>query len=87
MSTTHTTHADVDPSGIEITNHAEWRAVHRLGIIERTRDRLRELVERAEPSELDYGPGSRGWEVGNVVVITDTGGETVKTVFETEGDR
>jgi len=87
MTTNHTTHDAIDPSGIEISNHAEWRAVHRLGIIERTRDRLRELVERAEPSELDYGRGSRGWEVGDVVVITDTRGDTVKTVFEAEGER
>ena len=86
MSTTNTRDA-IDPSGIEISNHAEWRAVHRLGIIERTRDRLRELFERAEPSDLDYGRGSRGWEVGDVVVITDTRGDTVKTVFETEADR
>jgi hypothetical protein len=85
MSTTNTTHA-VDPSSIEVSNHAEWRGVHRLGIIERTRDRLRELVERAEPSDLDYGPGSRGWRCGDVVVITDLHAETIKTVV-VEADR
>ena len=87
MSANNTTHDAIEPNRIRITQHAEWRAVHRLGIIERTRDRLRELVERAEPSDLDYGRGSRGWEVGDVVVITDSRGDTVKTVFETEGDR
>jgi len=81
MSTANTK-AAIDPSGIEISNHAQLRVMQRLGVIERATQYVRELLEDARLDATEDVPGAQAWRVGDVVVVVDPHNEVVQTVFE-----
>jgi len=77
----------VDPSRIEISNHAELRAMMRLGVVERTRDYLRELLDEAEVEEVDHVTDAQAWRVGDVTIVVDPYDEVATTVLPPEAGR
>lgn len=77
----HETHHDtVDARRIAVSNHAELRAMQRLGVIEGTADVVRDLLERAEQVDT-YGYEGVLWRAGDVLIITDRAGSVVQTVL------
>lgn len=74
-----------DTSGIRITKHAQFRAMQRLGAIERPAGRLRELLWEAEQIGVNDYTGDRIWRVGDITIFTDSRNEVVKTVVRSLG--
>ena len=72
---------------IGISNHAKLRAMQRLGVIDRTADHIRELLDRAEKVDVPFVDGGAAWKVGNIYIVTDRDATVVQTVFEKEADR
>lgn len=69
-----------DTSGIRISRHAQFRAMQRLGAIERPAGRLRELLWQAELVGVTDYTGAHIWRVGDITIFTDSRDEVVKTV-------
>jgi hypothetical protein len=77
----------VDINGIDISNHARLRVMQRFGVVERAAEYVRELLDRAEPADVDYVEDAQAWRVGSITIVVDTDGEVVQTVFEREVSR
>jgi hypothetical protein len=73
----------VDTSGIDISHHAAIRAATRLGAV-RARDRIRSLLDRAEPIDVPWVKNAKAYRAGGVVLVISADGETVETVLRRE---
>ena len=85
MSTTHATHA-TEPSRIEISNHARFRVMERLGVVERAAEHVRELLADAVRVEDDRFPACRAFRADDVTIVVDSSDDVVMTVV-VEADR
>lgn len=77
----------VDPSRVDISSHARLRVMQRFGVIDRAAEHIRELLDRAEPADVDYVEDAQAWRVGSITIVTDHDGDVVQTLFEREAGR
>jgi len=68
---------------IEISNHAQLRAMQRLGVIKSAAQHVRELLATAEAVDVSHVAG-QAWQAGRVTIVTDNDGTVVRTLFKTE---
>jgi hypothetical protein len=80
MNATH----DIETNSVRVSAHARLRGMQRLGVIDGVAEHIRGLLDRAEPAEVGYVQNAPAYEVGNVTIVLDPGGEVVQTVFEKE---
>jgi len=79
MSATH----DIETNSVRISHHARIRAATRLGVV-KARERIRELLSKAEKVDAPYVTNARAYKAGGVVLVVDPAGEVVETVLHRE---
>jgi hypothetical protein len=71
---------------IDVSNEAKLRWLHRVDPSETNpAARIRELLSEATPSRQQV-TDAIGWQVEDLVLVTDTDAEVVQTVLQNRGD-